>query len=148
MLPEGGPVAPRSCRIAADEFTRRPASGRAGGAHGADMRADKIGEIGCHFYPEDVVSGAAQPTHRALDPRRENIVRHVGDRVAVIIAEAAEIARDAAELVDVQYEALPSVVNVQEALKADAPQLWAASSRQYPVHVFFGRQGRDRSGFP
>ncbi|PHN01689.1 xanthine dehydrogenase family protein molybdopterin-binding subunit [Flavilitoribacter nigricans] len=47
--------------------------------------------------------------------------RHVGDAVAMIIAESKEIARDAADLVDVDYEELPAVVNAAEAVKDGAP---------------------------
>ena len=48
-------------------------------------------------------------------------VRHVGDAVAMIIAESKEIARDAADLIDVDYEELPAVVNAAEAVKDGAP---------------------------
>jgi carbon-monoxide dehydrogenase large subunit len=44
-------------------------------------------------------------------------VRHVGDAVAIIIAEDRETARDAADLVQVDYEELPAVVNAAEAVK-------------------------------
>jgi len=50
-------------------------------------------------------------------------VRHVGDRVAVVIAETLHEARDAAERVEVDYEVLPAVVNAAEARKKGAPVL-------------------------
>ena len=50
-------------------------------------------------------------------------VRHVGDAVAVVIAETKGQARDAAELVEVDYEELPIVTDATEALKAGAPQV-------------------------
>jgi len=50
-------------------------------------------------------------------------VRHVGEKVAVVIAETLSQARDAAELVEVDYEVLPSVVNAAEARKKGAPTL-------------------------
>ena len=52
-----------------------------------------------------------------------DVVRYAGDAVAVVVAESAEQAYDALELVDVDYEPLPSVVNPEEATKSGAPQL-------------------------
>ena len=42
--------------------------------------------------------------------------RHVGDGVAVVVAETRGIAKDAAELVEVEYEPLPAVADVAKAL--------------------------------
>lgn len=47
--------------------------------------------------------------------------RHVGDGIAVVIAESREIARDAAELVEIDYEELPAVVDAKKAVADDAP---------------------------
>jgi putative selenate reductase molybdopterin-binding subunit len=48
-------------------------------------------------------------------------VRHVGDRVAVVAAETPELARQALELIDVDYEVLPAVFDPEEAMKDGAP---------------------------
>ncbi len=48
-------------------------------------------------------------------------VRHVGDAVALIIAETREQAKDAIEAVNVEYEKLPCVTNPAEAAKPGAP---------------------------
>jgi len=48
-------------------------------------------------------------------------VRHVGEAIAVVVAETAAIARDAAELVDVDFEELPVVVDAVAALRPGAP---------------------------
>ena len=105
-----------------------------------DMRADKIGDIGCHFYPEDLYPAA--PSRRIVRSiLADEIVRHVGDRVAVVIAESAQIARDAAELVKVEYDAFRSVVSVEQALKPDAPQLWT----EVPGNVLFRYSLGDRA---
>jgi len=48
---------------------------------------------------------------------------HVGENVAVIIAESLQIARDAAELVEVEYEELDAVTNPRAAVQAGAPQV-------------------------
>ncbi len=47
--------------------------------------------------------------------------RYMGDGVAVVIAEDYETARDAADMVVVEYEELPAVVNAAEAVKSGAP---------------------------
>ena len=61
-----------------------------------------------------------EPPHPVL---AQGKVRHVGDQVALVIAETMHQAKDAAELVDVDYEVLPSVVNCVDALKPGAPQI-------------------------
>src|SRR4051794_38394620 len=48
-------------------------------------------------------------------------VRYVGDPVALVVAETRAQAMDAAELVDVDYDELPAVVDIEEALADDAP---------------------------
>lgn len=96
------------------------------------MRADKIGDIGCHFYPEDLYP--APPSRRITRSiLADGLVRHVGDRVAVVVAETAAIARDAAEVVDVAYDPLPTVTTVERALDPAAPQLW----KEAPGNVLF-----------
>jgi carbon-monoxide dehydrogenase large subunit len=48
-------------------------------------------------------------------------VRHVGDAIAVVIAESQAEAVDAAQAVNVEYEELPAIVDASEAVKAGAP---------------------------
>lgn len=59
-----------------------------------------------------------EPPHPLLVADR---VKHVGDGIAVIIAEDLATARDAADLIEIEYEALPCVTNPAEAVKAGAP---------------------------
>ena len=51
-------------------------------------------------------------------------VMHVGEPIALVVAETLAAARDAADLVTVDYEPLPAVVEASVALAAGAPQLW------------------------
>jgi carbon-monoxide dehydrogenase large subunit len=51
-------------------------------------------------------------------------VRHVGDQVAVVIAQTREQAKDAAALLDITYEELPAVIATGDATKAGAAQVW------------------------
>jgi len=58
-------------------------------------------------------------------------VRHVGDAVAFVVAETRQAARDAAELVSVDYTALPCVVDAVAALAPDAPAIWDGGNESY-----------------
>jgi carbon-monoxide dehydrogenase large subunit len=53
----------------------------------------------------------------------KDVVRYVGDCVAVAVAETRYQAQDALDLIDVDYEPLPAVVNPQRAVASGAPQL-------------------------
>src|SRR6516162_449708 len=76
---------------------------------------------------------AAMPRKKAdgspmFAPQRPALVvdraRYVGDPVAMVIAETLEQAKDAAELVAVDYEPLPSVTSVASAAEPGAPRIW------------------------
>jgi aerobic carbon-monoxide dehydrogenase large subunit len=64
-------------------------------------------------------------------------VRHVGDPVAVVVAETREQAKDAAELIQVRYKELPAVVASDEAIKPGRPQLFdgAANNLCFDWHL-------------
>ena len=51
-------------------------------------------------------------------------VMHIGEAVAMVIAETGFAAQDAADLVNVEYEALTPVTDARDALRPDAPQIW------------------------
>ena len=61
-----------------------------------------------------------EPPHHVLAKGK---VRYVGDHVALVVAETLNDAKDAAELIEVDYEVLPAVVDPVDALKPGAPQL-------------------------
>jgi len=60
-------------------------------------------------------------------------VRYVGDHVAFVVANSLNEAKDAAEAISVDYEILPSVVGIEDAIKSDAPTLWP----EYPGNFAF-----------
>jgi len=80
---------------------------------GADLK-DKFGGIPTGWVLPDM----KMPAHPAL---AHDKVRHVGDGVAVVVAEQRSIARDAIDRIAVEYEPLPVVTNQEEALKDGAP---------------------------
>lgn len=65
--------------------------------------------------------GLGLPVHRKL---LEDKVYHVGDLVALIAADAVEIAEEAVDLIKVEYEQLKPVYSAEEALKDGAPELY------------------------
>ena len=66
----------------------------------------------------------AEPPHPVL---AQGKVRYVGDCVALVIAETLNQAKDASELIDVDYDVLPAVVNCVDTLKPGAPQIHDAA---------------------
>src|SRR5215210_4094297 len=82
---------------------------------GADLAADWAGSLPCAW---PVTEDIRMPSHF---PLAFDKVRHVGDGVAVVVAETRALAKDAAELVEVEYEPLPAVTDVEQALDASAP---------------------------
>jgi len=67
---------------------------------------------------------APEPAERIEEwPLAVGKVRYQGDAVAVVLAESRDLARDAAELVEVEYEPLPTVVDAVAAAQESAPVL-------------------------
>ena len=89
---------------------------------GADLAADGLGPIPC-MAPVEGKGGSQTfvPPHPVLAARR---VYYVGEPVALVVAESQAQARDAAELVEVEYRELPSVNETALALDPAAPQIW------------------------
>jgi carbon-monoxide dehydrogenase large subunit len=92
---------------------------------GADLAAENIGGIPCgwQIHNKDG-SPMAEPMHPALAIGK---VRHVGDQVAVVIAETRAQARDAAEAIVVDYDVLPAAATMEQAVAAGAPQIHEAA---------------------
>src|SRR5258705_10217533 len=89
---------------------------------GADAAAEKLGTFTAHLMPEDF---GAPKGHRTFQPVLAVArVRFAGDRVAFVVAETLAQARDAAELVEVEYEPLPTAVDVEDAAKPGAAKVW------------------------
>ncbi|SKA11900.1 carbon-monoxide dehydrogenase large subunit [Enhydrobacter aerosaccus] len=89
---------------------------------GADLKAANVGGLPCGWG----ITGKdgkpmKEPPH---PPLAQEKVRHVGDAVAFVVAESAEQARAAAEAIVVDFEVLPAVSGVLEALRPGAPMLF------------------------
>ena len=87
-----------------------------------DMARDGVGDFSFPaMFPN------ADGSKPEMTPRRSlahEAVRYVGEAVAAVVAESREQAQDAAELVEVEYDPLPSVSEIEDALKPGAPQVW------------------------
>ncbi len=79
-------------------------------------------------------AGQSDPIPGPLDTfSLDNKVRFVGDRVAFVAAETEEIANQALELIEVEYEQLPTVLDPAESMLPDSPRI-----HDEPEYVNFG----------
>jgi len=65
-------------------------------------------------------------------------VKHVGDAVAFIVADSTVQAKDASELIDIDYDALPVVVDTEEALSPEAPLVYEDAGSNLAFTTFLG----------
>src|SRR5262245_58987234 len=77
---------------------------------GEDVKADSLGGLPPNFMPEDMGGPKGLRTRRPI--LVTDRVRCVGDRVAMVVAESLAQARDAADLIEIDYEALPATVHI------------------------------------
>ena len=113
---------------------------------GADAVAEKLGSFTAHLMPEDF---GAPKGHRTFQPVLvAETVRFVGDRVAFVVAETLAQARDAAELIEIDYEPLPAVVNLEDAAKDGAPKVWDDNAQgNVGFRLMFGNKDATDAAF-
>ena len=113
---------------------------------GTDVMAEKLGAMTAHMMPEDF---GAPKGHRTFQPLLvADKVRCVGDRVAFVVAETLTQARDAAELIAVDYAPLPAVVNLEDAAKEGAPKVWDDNANgNVAFRLMFGSQEATDAAF-
>ena len=106
---------------------------------GRDADAAKIGILPA--TPPIAFGGPAKAfnaLHQVLARQR---VRHVGDPVAFVVAETLHQARDAAELIQVEYEMLPAVIVTDAAAKPGAPLVWDEA----PNNIWYALERGDKA---
>ncbi len=86
-------------------------------AAAGDLAEDGLGFMPCLAAVKPMIV----PPRPALASGR---VRHVGDPVCFVVADSVEIAREAAERIEIDYEPMPSVIHGRTALAEGAPALW------------------------
>jgi len=80
-----------------------------------------VGGLPCGWQVTDRQGNPMQePAHPVL---AQGKVRHVGDPIAVVVAETEDQARDAAEAIEFQIDELPPVLDMKAALAEDAPKV-------------------------
>ena len=102
---------------------------------GKDLAADKVGGIPCGWQVKSKDgSPMVEPPHPAL---ALDTVRHVGDQVAVVIADSKAAAKAAVNLVEVEYDELPAVATIAAAVADGAPLVWpeAAGNTCFDWHL-------------
>ena len=108
--------------LAIDTAAAAAASGVLAVVTGDDLARDGLGSIPC-LVPIINRDGSTAPSPQRPALIRER-VRHVGDTVAMVVAESLAAARDAAELIEVDYAPLPAAALTEHALDAGQPQVW------------------------
>ncbi|MFM9970557.1 MAG: xanthine dehydrogenase family protein molybdopterin-binding subunit [Burkholderiales bacterium] len=102
---------------------------------GEDAVRENFGEFACASFPQlPPGSKSFNPTHPIL---AHKMVRHVGDRVALIVAQSQRLAADAAEAVEVDYEPLPAVM-LADALSDAAPKVWENANGNLSFQLEYG----------
>jgi len=112
---------------------------------GRDAEADKLGFFRARVSrkrPDG--SPNFQTPYRVLALDR---VRHVGDPVVAVVAETLAQAKDAAELVEIDYEALPSVTDTAATLAPGAPSVWDESPGNICFVEHVGNEAKTREAF-
>src|SRR5437773_5898230 len=99
-----------------DIAAARASSGVLAVLTGADVVRESIGALPCAAFPES----GFRPSQPILASGK---VRHVGEAVALVVAETVAQAADAAELIEVDYVPLPAVT-LEDARASNAPKVW------------------------
>jgi carbon-monoxide dehydrogenase large subunit len=135
---------PHARIVAIDAAAAKATPGVLGVFTGADCAADKLGPIPHDPVPKTKFDmkltgpggGAVFSGPNALLPADK--VRHVGEAVAMVVAETKAQAMDAAEAVEVRYEELPFVLHSEDAMRPGAPVLWDEVPNNVTVETVFG----------
>jgi aerobic carbon-monoxide dehydrogenase large subunit len=119
-----------------DTEAARKMKGVLGVYTGADLAAADYGTLKCivPFKNRDG-SEMKKPPRPALATDK---ARFVGDPVAFVVAETLNQAKDAAETVEVDIEPLPAVTDPEQAVRADAPQLYDGVSGNIALDYHYG----------
>ena len=128
-----------------DKSAALKAPGVIGVLDGNDVAADKVAGLPCGWLITDTAGQPMkEPPHPILAFGK---VRYVGDHVAMVVADTLENAKNAAELVEVDYDPLPAVVDVRDAMKTGAPTLHDAATDNHCYKWAIGDKGTVDAAF-
>ena len=82
-----------------------------------------------------------------IDPLASGRVRHIGYQVAMVVAETLEQAKDAAELIEVDYDLLPAYLDARDAIAEDAVRIWDDIERNIHLDLDYGDAGAVDAAF-
>ena len=143
---------PHARILRVDSTRSRAMAGVLGVYSGADCAADGLGPIPHNPLPstrEDMKPTSPgggrifEGPHWLLPTDK---ARHVGEAVAMVVAETSDEALDAVEALDVEYEELPWVTHSERALEEGAPRAWVEVPGNVIVDTHFGnREATDRA---
>ncbi|MFL6970366.1 MAG: xanthine dehydrogenase family protein molybdopterin-binding subunit [Xanthobacteraceae bacterium] len=143
---------PHARILGVDAASAKATSGVLGVLSGADCLADGLAAIPHDPLPKtryDMKLTAAGGRDVFIGPHMllpADKARHVGEAVAMVVAETLAQALDAAEAVDVAYEVLPGVYHSEDAMRPGAPAVWDEVPDNVPVDTFFGdREATDKA---
>ena len=111
---------------------------------------EDMAKDGCGTLSFPAMFPNADGSRPEMTPRRSlahEAVRYVGEAVAAIVADSREQAQDAAELVEVEYDQLPSVTEIEDALKPGAPQVWKGAPGNVVGFNRFGDAAKSDAAF-
>ncbi len=111
---------------------------------GADVEADKLGSFS-PAMPEDMGGPKGFRTLRSI--LAVGKVRSVGERVAFVVAETLLQAKNAAELLEIDYDVLPAVVDLEDAVKSGAPAVWDEAPNNISVGLMMGNKEATDAAF-
>ncbi len=120
---------------------------------GVDFRADGLKHIPYNVFtlhPAEVQlvnTDGSPPFVAPCYSMAIDKVRYVGEVVAVVIARTVNIAKDGAELIEVDYEVLPAVTQTRAAAEADAPRLWDDARSNVCVDAEVGAKDATAAAF-
>src|SRR6202045_2841223 len=135
---------PHARIVAIDAAAAKKVPGVLGVFTGADCAADKLGPIPHDPVPKtkfDMKLTGPGGSAVFIGPNvllPVDKARHVGEAVAMVVAETKALAMDAAEAVEVTYEELPFVLHSEDAMRPGAPVLWNEAPNNVTVETVFG----------
>lgn len=100
-------------------------------------------QIAEFLAPMPIGTPFPSPDHRAV---ANDVVRYVGEPVAVVVARDRYVARDAADAIRVEYEELPAVIDPEEAMKGSPAVIHKDFANNHAVGPFHSGTGVDADG--
>jgi carbon-monoxide dehydrogenase large subunit len=126
-----------------DTAAVRNGSGVLGVFTESDLRADGIGPLPCIAQVRTLGPMIVPPRYALA----RGWVRHVGDPVALVVAETRDLARDAAERIAVEYRPLDAVADAAAALLSGAPVIWDGAPGNLSYRFQRGDEAATRAAF-